>query len=115
VVALDDRCCHRAAPLSMGALVTTHKIDLLDAAYEMFDCLDPNAELCGEVSSISNCTDYQARRSDIRFRRKGEKPEFVHTLNGSGLATSRLLVALLENNQRNKFRSCSEPVCWKSS
>jgi seryl-tRNA synthetase len=53
-----------------------------------------------EVSSISNCTDYQARRSNTRFRRKGEKPEFVHTLNGSGLATSRLMVALLENNQQ---------------
>lgn len=52
-----------------------------------------------EVSSISNCTDYQARRSQIRFRRKGEKPELVHTLNGSGLATSRLMVAILENNQ----------------
>lgn len=52
-----------------------------------------------EVSSISNCTDYQARRSQIRFRRKNEKPEFVHTLNGSGLATSRLMVSLLENNQ----------------
>lgn len=52
-----------------------------------------------EVSSVSNCTDYQSRRSETRFRRKGDKPEFVHTLNGSGLATSRLLVALLENNQ----------------
>lgn len=53
-----------------------------------------------EVSSVSNCTDYQARRSNIRFRRGTEgKPEFVHTLNGSGLATSRLMVALLENNQ----------------
>lgn len=52
-----------------------------------------------EVSSVSNCTDYQARRSNIRFRRKDEKPEFVHTLNGSGLATSRLMVALIENNQ----------------
>lgn len=53
-----------------------------------------------EVSSISNCTDFQARRSHIRFKHKEEKPEFVHTLNGSGLATSRLMVALLENNQR---------------
>ena len=52
-----------------------------------------------EVSSVSNCTDYQARRSQIRYRNKGEKPEFLHTLNGSGLATSRLMVALLENNQ----------------
>ncbi len=54
-----------------------------------------------EVSSVSNCTDYQSRRSNTRFRRKEEKPEFVHTLNGSGLATSRLMVALLENNQNS--------------
>ncbi len=54
-----------------------------------------------EVSSCSNCEAYQARRGNIRFRRKeGEKPEFVHTLNGSALATSRLMVALLECNQR---------------
>ncbi|MEC7839714.1 MAG: serine--tRNA ligase [Chlamydiota bacterium] len=52
-----------------------------------------------EVSSVSNCSDFQARRSNIRFRRGNDKPEFVHTLNGSGLATSRLMVALLENNQ----------------
>lgn len=52
-----------------------------------------------EVSSVSNCTDYQARRSNIRFRGEDDKLEFVHTLNGSGLATSRLMVALLENNQ----------------
>ena len=53
-----------------------------------------------EVSSVSNCTDFQARRSHTRFKRKEEKPELVHTLNGSGLATSRLMVALLENNQQ---------------
>lgn len=53
-----------------------------------------------EVSSVSNCTDFQARRSQIRFKSKDEKPELVHTLNGSGLATSRLMVALLENNQK---------------
>nr|MBA3603307.1 serine--tRNA ligase [Parachlamydiaceae bacterium] len=53
-----------------------------------------------EVSSVSNCTDFQARRSGIRYRRTAEdKPEFVHTLNGSGVATSRLMVAILENNQ----------------
>lgn len=52
-----------------------------------------------EVSSVSNCTDYQSRRSMIRYRTKEGKTELVHTLNGSGLATSRLMVALLENNQ----------------
>ncbi len=52
-----------------------------------------------EVSSISNCTDFQARRSNIRFKGKSGKPNWVNTLNGSGLATPRLMVALLENNQ----------------
>lgn len=52
-----------------------------------------------EVSSVSNCTDYQARRSNIRYKAGDKGLEFVHTLNGSGLATSRLMVALLENNQ----------------
>lgn len=52
-----------------------------------------------EVSSVSNCTDYQARRSNTRYRTADGKLEFVHTLNGSGLATSRLMVSLLESNQ----------------
>jgi len=54
-----------------------------------------------EISSCSNCTDFQARRAGIRMRReKGAKPELVHTLNGSGLAVGRALVAILENGQR---------------
>ena len=54
-----------------------------------------------EVSSVSNARDYQARRGNIRFRREETgKPEFVHTLNGSGLATSRIFPALVEQNQR---------------
>ena len=54
-----------------------------------------------EVSSCSNCEAYQARRGNIRFRpAAGGRPKFVHTLNGSGLATSRLFAAILEQNQR---------------
>jgi seryl-tRNA synthetase len=54
-----------------------------------------------EVSSASNARDYQARRGAIRFRRSnGGKTEFVHTLNASGLATSRLLPAIVEQNQQ---------------
>ncbi len=60
----------------------------------------PGQDRYYEVSSISNCTDFQARRSRMRFKKGNDKPEFVHTLNGSGLATSRLMVALLENNQQ---------------
>lgn len=54
-----------------------------------------------EASSVSNCTDFQSRRAQIRFRRNDAKakPEFVHILNGSGLATSRLYVSLIESNQ----------------
>ncbi|HKZ01295.1 MAG TPA: serine--tRNA ligase [Pyrinomonadaceae bacterium] len=54
-----------------------------------------------EISSCSNCTDFQARRAQIRFRRAGgAKPEFVHTLNGSGLAIGRTWIAILENYQQ---------------
>ena len=53
-----------------------------------------------EVSSVSNCTDFQARRAQIRFRReKGAPSEFTHTLNGSGLATPRTFAAIVENYQ----------------
>ncbi|CAK7029572.1 MAG: Serine--tRNA ligase [Desulfovibrio sp.] len=54
-----------------------------------------------EISSCSNCEAFQARRANIRFRPQGGgKPEFVHTLNGSGLAVGRTLVAILENGQQ---------------
>lgn len=67
-----------------------------------------------EVSSVSNCTDFQSRRSNIRFRRgRDGKPEFLHTLNGSGLATSRLMVSLLENNQ-NADGSINVPKALQS-
>lgn len=54
-----------------------------------------------EVSSCSNCSDFQARRANIRYRPEGGgKPQFVHTLNGSGLALPRLFIAVLENYQQ---------------
>lgn len=53
-----------------------------------------------EISSCSNFEDFQARRANIRFRRGKEKPEFVHTLNGSGLAVGRTVAAILENYQQ---------------
>ena len=54
-----------------------------------------------EISSCSNFEDFQARRAKIRFKRKGKKgTEFVHTLNGSGLAVGRTVVAVIENYQQ---------------
>lgn len=60
----------------------------------------PGCEEWLEVSSCSNCTDFQARRANIRFRGKnGSKLEFLHTLNGSGLALPRVMIAIIENYQ----------------
>ena len=59
----------------------------------------PGVEEWLEVSSCSNCTDFQARRAQIRFREKGGKPELAHTLNGSGLGLPRTLIAVMENYQ----------------
>jgi seryl-tRNA synthetase len=61
----------------------------------------PGQNMYREISSCSNCEEFQARRANIRYRKdKKGKPLFVHTLNGSGLAVGRTLVAVLENNQQ---------------
>ena len=64
------------------------------------EILIPSMNGYKEVSSVSNARDYQARRGNIRFRRADGKIDFVHTLNGSGLATSRIFPAIVEQNQR---------------
>jgi seryl-tRNA synthetase len=77
-----------------------------DLGFAMTKTYDLNAWAAGsgewlEVSSVSNANDYQARRARIRFRREaGGKTEYPHTLNGSGLALPRPLIAILENNQQ---------------
>lgn len=60
----------------------------------------PSMNIYKEVSSVSNALDYQARRGNMRYKNKEGKIEFLHTLNASGLATSRLLPAILEQNQQ---------------
>jgi seryl-tRNA synthetase len=60
----------------------------------------PGRASYGEVTSTSNTTDYQARRLDIRYRTKEGKVEFAHTLNGTAIASSRALIAILENYQQ---------------
>ncbi len=81
--------------------------DLANPAYRKFDIEGwmPGRAKYGELTSTSNCTDYQARRLNIRFRPdstdgKKQKPRTVHMLNGTAVATSRALVAILENNQQ---------------
>jgi seryl-tRNA synthetase len=60
----------------------------------------PGQNAYREISSCSNCGDFQARRMNARCRKPGEKgARFVHTLNGSGIAVGRALIAVLENNQ----------------
>lgn len=68
----------------------------------------PSQDTYREISSCSNCGDFQARRAGIRFKSEGEKPQFAHTLNGSGLAVGRCFVAILENYQ-NKDGSITVP------
>jgi len=87
-------------------VVDTASGDLGGPAYRKFDLeawmpgRGANGEY-GEVTSTSNCTDYQARRLGIRYRRKGEKgTSFVHTLNGTAIAISRGIIAVLENYQQ---------------
>ncbi len=62
----------------------------------------PSQDCYREISSCSNCTDFQARRAGIRFRGKEGRMEYPHTLNGSGLAVGRTLIAILENYQEDK-------------
>ena len=77
--------------------------DLSFASTKSFDVeiYTPASNEWLEVSSCSNCTDFQARRSNIKYRTEaGARPRFLHTLNGSGLAVGRTLIAILENGQR---------------
>ena len=76
-----------------------------DISFAAAKCYDveahaPGAKAWLEVSSVSNCEDFQSRRGQIRFRREhGAKPEYVHLLNGSGTALPRVYASLLENHQ----------------
>jgi seryl-tRNA synthetase len=77
--------------------------DLGAPAYRKFDleAWMPGRGQWGEITSTSNCTDYQSRRLNIRYRPKGEKgTRFVHMLNGTAVAVSRAIIALMENGQR---------------
>jgi len=83
------------------------KLSAGDMGFAAAKCYDievwlPSYGTYREISSVSNCLDFQARRANIKFRRKeNQKVEYVHTLNGSGLAVGRTVIAILENYQQN--------------
>lgn len=82
-------------------LLCTSDIGFASAKTYDLEVWMPSRDGFMEISSCSNCMDFQARRSNIRFRREPKgKPEFVHTLNGSGLAVGRTVCAILENYQQ---------------
>ncbi|MGF7161461.1 seryl-tRNA synthetase [Rhodoligotrophos appendicifer] len=72
----------------------------------------PGQDAYREISSCSVCGDFQARRMEARFRPKGGKPQYVHTLNGSGLAVGRTLVAILENYQQEDGSILIPEALW---
>jgi seryl-tRNA synthetase len=76
--------------------------DLGGAAYRKYDleAWMPGRDAYGEITSTSNTTDYQARRLQIRYRKDGGRPQFLHTLNGTAVAVSRALIPILENYQQ---------------
>ena len=95
----EDVCRHLSIPYRVKRLCTG---DLGFASAKTYDLemWAPGIQEWLEVSSCSNCTDFQARRAGIRYRpQPGAKPQFVHTLNGSGLALPRVLISVLENYQ----------------
>jgi len=72
----------------------------------------PGQDQFREISSCSNCLDFQSRRMQARFRNENGKPELVHTLNGSGVAIGRCLIAVVENYQ-NEDGSITVPEVLK--
>ena len=90
--ACHTACCNSARATSASPPPSPYDVEVWAAG-------------CGEwleVSSCSNCTDFQARRANIRYRtEQGARPAFPHTLNGSGLALPRIMIAILENNQQS--------------
>ena len=94
-IAIELKISHRVLELCTG--------DLGFAAAKSYDIelWSPGSKEWLEVSSCSNCTDFQSRRSAIRYRNDEGKINLVHTLNGSGLAVPRVLIAILENYQQS--------------
>ena len=102
VAKMRKRCCSTspACPIAWSSFAPATWASLSAKTYDLEVWL-PGQAAYREISSCSNCEDFQARRAQIRYRKETKgKPIFVHTLNGSGLAVGRTLVAVLENYQQ---------------
>ncbi|MEG1565531.1 MAG: serine--tRNA ligase [Bacilli bacterium] len=105
--AMFDELVHKASHLveELGLHFQISKLAAGDCSHSMARTYDievwiPSMKIYKECSSVSNARDYQARRGMMRYKDKEGKMHFVHTLNGSGLATSRIVPAILEQNQQ---------------
>jgi len=93
-------------------LLSTEDAGFASAKTYDLEVWSPSMNRWLETSSCSNCTDFQARRMNTKYRTKDET-KFVHTLNGSGLALPRLMIALMENNQTEDGSIKIPPCLWK--
>jgi seryl-tRNA synthetase len=96
-----EEVCQKLGLAYRVRLLCTGDIGFTSTKSYDIDVWAPGCEEWLEVSSCSNCTDFQARRANIRYRPTPDaKPQFVHTLNGSGLALPRIMIAIMENYQQ---------------
>jgi len=101
MVANAEEVCQR-----LGLHYRVKELCTGEIAFQAAKCYDidiwaPGVEEWLEVSSCSNCSDFQARRANIRYRPTPDaRPQYVHTLNGSGLALPRVMIAIMENYQQ---------------
>jgi len=101
MVANAEEVCRRLGLAYRVVQLCTGDLGFASAKSYDIEIWAPGCQEWLEVSSCSNCTDFQARRANIRYRPEtGAKPQFLHTLNGSGLALPRVLISVLENYQR---------------
>ncbi len=101
LVANAEEVCRRLGMAYRVLLLCTGELGFPSAKSYDLEMWAPGSGEWLEVSSCSNCTDFQARRANVRYRpQPGARPQFVHTLNGSGLALPRVFISILENYQQ---------------
>jgi len=96
-----EEVCQRLGLPYRVSMLNTSELGFASTKSYDIEVWAPGCEEWLEVSSCSNCTDFQARRANMRYRPAPDaKPRFVHTLNGSGLALPRVMIGIMENYQQ---------------